>query len=113
MKRTKKDRIGFDIWVIHRFKLLLSTKTFKACYFFIYFRFLLLMVCKSYYSDYKLRQALLQSATSIITLCNKYVKSLGKPEFRNKIKQILLNTLELENDHIEVSHLINQFSKLS
>ena len=31
------------------------------------------------------------------------VKSLSKYKFRNKIKQILLETLERENDNIEVS----------
>ena len=37
------------------------------------------------------------------------VKSLSKYKFRNKIKQILLETLERENDNIEVSQLINYF----
>ena len=30
------------------------------------------------------------------------VRCLGKSKFRNKIKEILLETLELENDYIEV-----------
>ena len=37
------------------------------------------------------------------------VKSLSKYKFRNKIKQTLLETLERENDNIEVSQLINYF----
>ena len=41
------------------------------------------------------------------------VKSLSKSKSRNKIKQILLETLELENDYIEVSQLLNYFSNLS
>ena len=41
------------------------------------------------------------------------VKCLGKSKFRNKIKQILLETLELENDYMEVSQLLNYFSNLS
>ena len=38
-----------------------------------------------------------------ISIPHSAVKSLSKPKFRNKIKQILLDTLELENDYIEVS----------
>ena len=37
------------------------------------------------------------------------VKSLSQYKFRNKIKQILPETLERENDNIEVSQLINYF----
>ena len=50
-----------------------------------------------------------------VSICNSIpysVKSLSKSKFRNKIKRILLETLELENDHIEVSQLLNYFSNL-
>ena len=50
-----------------------------------------------------------------VSICNSIpysVKSLSKSKSRNKIKQILLETLELENDYIEVSQLLNYFSNM-
>ena len=60
----------------------------------------------------QMKKSFARIGVSIWNIISHYVKSLSKPNFQNKIKQLLLDTLELENDYIEVSHLIDRFSKL-
>ena len=43
---------------------------------------------------------------------NKYLKILKRSSFRKKIKELLLNFLQSEDDYVEVSRLIKLFNTL-
>ena len=60
-----------------------------------------------------MKKSFTRIGVSIWNSIPKSLKSLNKSEYQNKIKKLLLDVLNCEDDYIEVSKLIKHFTTLT